>query len=85
MLGHEQEDRDADSFARRLARSRVHHHPSEMLHHRDLRRAPVSSRRKAGDEASTAMMIRSLEDSLAHWCTIAPARCCTTVISAGHQ
>jgi len=33
----------------------------------------------------TGMLIRSLEVSLAHWCTITAARCCTTVISAGHQ
>jgi len=45
----------------------------------------MSGRRKAGDEEGTVMMVHSLEDSLAHWCTIDAGDGFEARRSAGHQ
>jgi hypothetical protein len=54
----------------------VHHYVTQMLFGRDLYVAPMSK---------TVTLVRSLEDSLAHWCTIQSCDTSSSTDVAGHQ
>jgi len=45
----------------------------------------MTGRRKAGDEESTVILVRSLEDSLVHRRTIESCRWCAIAILTEHQ